>query len=739
MFGNLKTKQTHYRIWETMTTVLIVDLRRLGVTLLSPTTSTPIKLLPGVYTSTTNPQLLHNALTSSASITTSAGFGNSSSLSLPLNLALQPGVSIYSGPLYSGQAAFTALPSSPIVGASTPITARALGLATNIWIALSAGDSNNRFIVWDPVPDVNQLPSGSQGTLALTDIQSTACTPGCSSSGICTASGSCQCAPGFGGTSCEACVPGFFGPKCQACPNNCDTCDDGITGTGRCIKPTLTNDPAKCNCKNGVMMVLLAPSACLDFSRLQTVIAKPASLGVLNALMEQEHAPSVFPTLAETETIPQNVHHLPKSTAIIKSVRTVALGTVLNVLDALLHVSHALDQPPTIVWFLAIRPVAPVQDHRHSAFLALTINWPQRANAFKVVHRTPFLLLEDRSTNAQVAPQIDPYLQTGDVYPRAASRNISTLSHPPARHAIRAARVAPVEAPAIASLARARPKSSVRDRAKLLTARAIPTSFQVSTRPSTAPPLPTVTGIDTPTTVVKSGRLEWWQILLMALGCAFIFLVILWLFRRRQRKKRAQKTAIFTAGHVSRGPTGWRWRLIRWGEKLFGHRRSRKAPGAAGPTIVHLGPLEYQPETEQSMLLKMRAAEEARTAYEPITYTPRPPQRPPRPASQEVDMIDLIGSYNATNEPRQTTYFFKQNNKSLGHLNGPQRDPRQSISDDSSSQFSEPSIYSQMTGAPRRMPEPRQPVKERNTTSRWSAASFDLTELKKKSRNPFWK
>lgn len=254
----------------------------------------------------------------------------------------------------------------------------------------------------------------------------------------------------------------------------------------------------------------------------------------------------------------------------------------------------------------------------------------------------------------------------------------------------------------------------------------------VQTRPSTAPPLPTVTGIDTPTTVVKSGRLEWWQILLMALGCAFIFLIIVWLFRRRQKKKRAQKTAMFTAGPASRGPTGWRWRLIRWGEKLFGHRRNRKAPGATGPTIVHLGPLGYQQESEHSMLLKMRAAEEATTAYNPPA-----PQRPLRPSSQEVDMIDLIGSYNTPNEPRQTTYYFKQNNRSLGHLNH-QRDARQSISDDSS-QFSEPSIYSQMTGAPRRVPDPRQPVKERDATSRWSAASFNLTELKKKSKNPFWK
>jgi len=221
-----------------------------GVTLSSSTP--PIQLLPGLYTSTTNPQLLHDALTSSSTtISTSPGFGNATSLSIPLYLALQPGLSIYANELYSGQGAFTPLPSRPVVNASTPITAKALALASNVWVSLSIG-SSKRVIVWDAIPDVSQLPSTNQGTIALTDMQSTACTPTCASSGICTANGTCQCSSGFAGISCEICAPGFFGPNCQPCPANCQTCDAGITGTGRCLKPVIANDPAKCNCKNGV-------------------------------------------------------------------------------------------------------------------------------------------------------------------------------------------------------------------------------------------------------------------------------------------------------------------------------------------------------------------------------------------------------------------------------------------------------------------------------------------------------
>lgn len=213
--------------------------------------ATSIHLLPGVYTSTTNPQLLHDVLTSSSpSVASTAGFNASSPISLPLSLQLQPGLSLYGNLLYSGSASFTGLPSTPNANISTPITAGSLALSSNVWAALST--ASNRFIVWDAIPDFSQLPASNLGSLSIKDIQSAACNPTCSSAGVCTAAGTCQCSPGFAGASCESCASGFFGPKCQPCPANCASCDDGITGSGLCLKPSVSNPPASCNCENGV-------------------------------------------------------------------------------------------------------------------------------------------------------------------------------------------------------------------------------------------------------------------------------------------------------------------------------------------------------------------------------------------------------------------------------------------------------------------------------------------------------
>jgi hypothetical protein len=215
-------------------------------------TSTSLHLLPGTYEASTNPQLLHDTLTSSsASLSPSTGFNTSSSISLPLTIALQPGVAFYANRLYSGQAVFAALPSSPVTNLSTPVTAGALALSSNVWIALNVGP--NRLVVWDSIPDIAQLPASNAGSLSLVDIQSAACSPACSAGGVCSATGVCQCQPGFSGASCETCASGFFGPTCQACPSNCTTCDDGTTGTGRCLKAApAANAPSNCNCQSGV-------------------------------------------------------------------------------------------------------------------------------------------------------------------------------------------------------------------------------------------------------------------------------------------------------------------------------------------------------------------------------------------------------------------------------------------------------------------------------------------------------
>ncbi|THV05670.1 hypothetical protein K435DRAFT_744555 [Dendrothele bispora CBS 962.96] len=225
----------------------------LGTTISASGAQTSVLLLPGQYTASTNPQLLHDLLTSSsASLSPSSGFENSSSsTSLPLDIALSPGLAIYSDSLYGGSAGFSSLPTSPLnPNSSTPISAESFALSDNVWVALSIG-SQDRVVLWESVPDVSQL--SLSGSISLLDIQSSRCSPSCSSNGVCSASsGSCVCQDGFTGTSCESCAPGHFGPKCQVCPQDCDKCDEGINGSGVCLSgPQISNAPSTCNCLNG--------------------------------------------------------------------------------------------------------------------------------------------------------------------------------------------------------------------------------------------------------------------------------------------------------------------------------------------------------------------------------------------------------------------------------------------------------------------------------------------------------
>lgn len=226
-----------------------------GATISTSGQSVPVHLLPGSYSATTNPQLLHDALTSSSStLSSSPGFTNSSQISLPLNVALQPGLSAYSGTLYSGSSEFQALPTTPVVNTSIPLSYKSFALSNNVWMALDTGPSSaDRVIIWDAIPDKSQLPPNIEGSFFLVDIQSAACTPSCSASGgVCSTSGACRCLPGFSGDSCESCASDFFGPKCQPCAVNCTQCDDGINGSGRCLKPEVANEPSSCNCLNGI-------------------------------------------------------------------------------------------------------------------------------------------------------------------------------------------------------------------------------------------------------------------------------------------------------------------------------------------------------------------------------------------------------------------------------------------------------------------------------------------------------
>ena len=177
---------------------------------------------------------------------------------------------------------------------------------------------------------------------------------------------------------------------------------------------------------------------------------------------------------------------------------------------------------------------------------------------------------------------------------------------------------------------------------------------------STPQPLPTLTA---PPTGPVRRSLAWWEILLMALGCAFIFVVILWLWRRHARKQRAKQTALFATKLNHRA--AWRRRFDKFTDFFKGHKQHARSG-------------MFVKETEYQRLQRLRDAEAAR---------------------HEHEMSKL-----------ESTYV-----KSLKRIPSPQPsiDVARSYRDShSSNRTSAPSLYSQVTGLPRKGPEPKQPSRE---------------------------
>ncbi|CAA7268508.1 unnamed protein product [Cyclocybe aegerita] len=844
----------------------------IGADITAPGLSSPIHLLPGVYTSTTNPQLLHVALTSSSSsLKSSSGFTNSSSISLPLNLVLESGLSIYSGSLYSGQSAFQPLPNQPIVNASTPLTAKSLAVSSNVWIALSSGSANNRVIVWDAIPDVGQLPFSNQGSLSLTDIQSTACTPGCAASGVCTSAGTCQCAAGFSGVSCESCAPGFFGPQCQACPSNCKTCDEGITGTGRCILPEVANAPATCNCENGVcgtngqcpcnpgfttgdngtlcskcspgffltsggdcQVCKIGCTQCSDGSGECTSCKSGFTLNTndrtqCNPIQQATTSGQVCPegsfsnggscspcsSVCQSCTggssndcvvcapnlftlngacVPANSDGICQGVDLIADNNKRECDTcgakctkcripnfsVASTVDQkqcteclpgfFLNNGACVETCPsgTTVSSQDDKTCIPCNSSCSScagtSTFCLTCSNNQLASNGRCVATCPSGTFSASGAcltcnpdcasctggnfnQCSSCPSSRPVLTNGRCLPTCAKNQYfdntsgtcqtcdstcSSCSGPGSGNCLACSSSTQVLRSGTCVAANCETSSNV-----VAGLGACLSELVTTTTTGTAPPLPTVTGLETPTVVGGPRRLEWWQILLMALGCAFIFLAFIWCCRRRQRKQRAKKTELFAQGPVTRGRTSWRWRLIRWGEKLFGHTRSRRVTVRGAP-IVHLGPAQ---EPEEVKLRKLRAAEEARS---PMATPPPVPAR--RLDAYEVDaededMVRLIGSYNCPVSPPEPTRYNAQHTRftPADQRRGLKEDDydRRSLSD-ASSRMSAPSIYSQMTGMPRRAPDARQPAKRDLLTSRFSQSTLGVEE-DSKTKNPFRK
>ena len=222
---------------------------------------------------------------------------------------------------------------------------------------------------------------------------------------------------------------------------------------------------------------------------------------------------------------------------------------------------------------------------------------------------------------------------------------------------------------------------------------------------SSVPPLPSITGINTPAPPKgSSSRLQWWQILLMALGCAFIFMVILMCWRRKARKQRANKTKQFAIAKQLDDPKGWKQRLVRFGEKLFGHTSKRRPAGNYTHTVdpqSYLGDMKKRDIALQDLEGQRRSRGDSRP---PTTY--------------HDDFDGIVGAYEYEQSVRSTPSEYSRYYRQQPH-NGPstelnrqysllrQPNPRQDLLGSIASR----SIYSQVTGSNKRAPEPRVPVR----------------------------
>jgi hypothetical protein len=179
----------------------------------------------------------------------------------------------------------------------------------------------------------------------------------------------------------------------------------------------------------------------------------------------------------------------------------------------------------------------------------------------------------------------------------------------------------------------------------------------------------------------------------MALGCAFIFLLVLMLWRRRARNRRAKQTAVFAASKRLDPKTSWRWRLLRFGEKFFGHTASRRAPPPPQITTQDV-------ESEAIKLMKMRNAEEARH-------------------HGEMEKLQLFGAYEYSRAG--STRSSRAASSRSGHSHAPSKlpslDGRREHHTAVAEQVSRASMYSEVTGVPRTAPEPRQPVNKNLLTA----------------------
>ncbi len=192
----------------------------------------------------------------------------------------------------------------------------------------------------------------------------------------------------------------------------------------------------------------------------------------------------------------------------------------------------------------------------------------------------------------------------------------------------------------------------------------------------------------------------------MALGCAFIFVVFLMCWRRRMRKRRVAATANFAAAKKLNHSKSWRYRLVRFGEKLFGHRKGQRWMMPKENEDIRLEKLRAAEEARYDHgLEKMRVAEDARHDRD-IAKLRQSELRHDR------EMDKLINSYEysragSSRAPSPLPSLREYDGDRHSHKASSKGSDHGRVARD----LAQESLYSQVTGQPRRAPEPRQPVR----------------------------
>ncbi|KAG6332778.1 hypothetical protein ID866_6313 [Astraeus odoratus] len=764
----------------------------LGATLSASGISTGVLLLPGQYTSSSNPELLHDLLTSSsATLSPSAGFANSTantSVTLPLTVQLQPGIATYPEAFYAGKGSYTGLTS-----ANTSTSLNSLGsiaLAGNVWAEVTAG-SNSRVILWNSIPDVSQLPTTASGSLSLLRVESSTCSPPCSGNGVCTASGTCSCPTGFSGSSCEQCASGYYGSSCQPCPAGCTSCDDGISGSGRCLSTTVTNPPSSCNCingecgsngqcsclpgwtsaSNGTQCAACASGYFLDSSGNCEICQLGCSecadssgdcitckSGFTQDANDRTKCDAVQQTTSSGTTCPDGSYSNGTSCEpCAPECQTCTGGTSNNCVicasgtyslngscvqtnsggvcqgTSLLANNNKREcdsEYPSVryerssgAYRMLLREVLTACDSScstcvGSASYCLTCANNMLASSGQCVSSCPSNTFSSSgacipchpdcatcsgasfnqcSSCSKTLPVLtngrclatcsqNQYLDTTSSTCQNCDSSCSSCSGPGPSNCLACSSSSQVLRGGACVAANCSSDSSVVPGLGACLSELV---LVPSSSGSSSAPLPSISGLSSPVTTSTHQSLQWWEILLMTLGCAFIFMAFLWCWRRRARKQRAKATAAFASAKALDRPTNWRARLMR----LFGQT-----------------PKQPPPNSEEIALWKLRAAEEAR---------------------HDREIEKLIGAYEY---PRTGSSRGPSPLPSL--YDGKPAGPGPGSHDydaHSSHRLSRESMYSQVTGLPRNAPEPRQPVKSHLLTSRFSTTTVASSVYKKPS------